>query len=125
MAASAFAALSIAVFGIIFSQQTSPIWDHGSRRHSSRSRTLVLAYLRCTPTSQSFYPTRVGRAVGFTYGFSRLSTIFIPFMIAFCLRNYGTIGVFAFIASAMVLVFFIIAIMGPKTTRLRLEAISR
>jgi putative MFS transporter len=64
------------------------------------------------------------RAVGFTYGFSRLSTIFIPFMIAFCLRVYGTLGVFVFIAGAMVIVFLIIAIMGPKTTGRRLEAIS-
>ena len=65
------------------------------------------------------------RAVGFTYSWSRFSTIFVGFFIAFFLRHYGTLGVFTFIAGAMVTVFLIIAIMGPRTTGLRLEAISR
>ena len=120
----AFAALSIAFFGIIFSQQTSSLGIIVIGVIIAFSNT-VLAYSLHAYQSE-LYPTRVrARAVGFTYGFSRLSAIFIPFMIAFCLRNYGTIGVFAFIATAMVLVFFIIAIIGPKTTGLRLEAISR
>ena len=46
-------------------------------------------------------------------------------MIAFCLRNYGTIGVFVFTASAMVVVATVVSVMGPRTTGLRLEAISR
>jgi putative MFS transporter len=46
-------------------------------------------------------------------------------MIAFCLRNYGTTGVFVFIAGAMLIVASVIAVMGPRTNRLRLEAISR
>jgi MFS transporter, putative metabolite:H+ symporter len=46
-------------------------------------------------------------------------------VIAFFLRNYGTTGVFLFIATAMVSVFIVIASMGPRTTNLRLEAISR
>jgi putative MFS transporter len=46
-------------------------------------------------------------------------------MIAFCLRNYGTPGVFTFIAGAMVIAATVIAVMGPRTARLRLEAISR
>ena len=72
------------------------------------------------------YPTRIrARAVGFTYSWSRVSTVFVGFMIAWCLRNYGTIGVFSFVASAMFMVFLIIAILGPRTTGLRLEAISR
>jgi hypothetical protein len=39
--------------------------------------------------------------------------------------HYGTTGVFLFIATAMVSVFIVIASMGPRTTNLRLEAISR
>jgi MFS transporter, putative metabolite:H+ symporter len=46
-------------------------------------------------------------------------------MIAWCLRNYGTIGVFTFVAGAMFTVFLVIAFLGPRTTGLRLEAISR
>jgi putative MFS transporter len=72
------------------------------------------------------YPTRIrARAVGFTYSWSRVSTMFVGFMIAWCLRNYGTTGVFTFVAGAMVVVFLVVAIFGPRTTNLRLEAISR
>ncbi len=46
-------------------------------------------------------------------------------MVAFFLRNYGTTGVFAFIAAAMVACCVVIGLMGPRTTRLRLEPISR
>jgi MFS transporter, putative metabolite:H+ symporter len=51
--------------------------------------------------------------------------VFVGFIIAWCLRNYGTIGVFTFVAGAMFMVFLIIATLGPRTTGLRLEAISR
>ena len=85
----------------------------------------MLAYSLHTYQSE-LYPTRIrARAVGFTYSWSRFSTIFVGFFIAFFLRNYGTTGVFLFIATAMVSVFIVIASMGPRTTNLRLEAISR
>ena len=64
------------------------------------------------------------RSVSHTPGAASI-TVFVGFMIAWCLRNYGTIGVFSFVASAMFMVFLIIAITGPRTTGLRLEAISR
>jgi putative MFS transporter len=72
------------------------------------------------------YPTRIrARAVGFVYSWSRFSTIFVGFMIAFFLRNFGTTGVFLFIASAMAVVVGVVGIFGPRTTGLRLEEISR
>jgi len=83
----------------------------------------MLAYSLHTYQSK-LNPTRIrARAVGFTYSWSRFS--FVGFFIAFFLRNYGTTGVFLFIATAMVSVFIAIALMGPRTTNLRLEAISR
>ena len=66
----------------------------------------------------------MARAIGFTYSWSRFSTIFVGFLVAFFLRNYGTIGVFGFIAAAMAACCLIIGLMGPQTTRLRLEEIS-
>jgi MFS transporter, putative metabolite:H+ symporter len=120
----AFAALTIAVFGLLFSQQTSSAGIMVIGAAIAFSNT-VLAYSLHAYQSE-FYPTRIpARAVGFTYSWSRFSTIFVGFMIAFCLRNYGTIGVFTFIAGAMITVFLVIAILGPRTTPLRLEAISR
>lgn len=120
----AFAALGIAGFGLIFAQMTSAPGIMTIGVCIAFCNT-VLAYSLHAYQSE-LYPTRIrARAVGFTYGWSRFSTIFIGFIIAFCLRNYGTMGVFAFIAGSMIIVFFIIALMGPRTTGLRLEAISR
>ncbi|MFZ2006600.1 MAG: MFS transporter [Stellaceae bacterium] len=120
----AFAALGIAGFGLIFAQMTSAPGIMSIGVCIAFCNT-VLAYSLHAYQSE-LYPTRIrARAVGFTYGWSRFSTIFIGFIIAFCLRNYGTMGVFTFIAGSMIIVFFIIALMGPRTTGLRLEAISR
>ena len=71
------------------------------------------------------YPTRIrAQAVGFVYSWSRFSAIFSGFLIAFFLGRYGTIGVFSFIAGAMVVVFIVISLFGPAVTRRRLEAIA-
>jgi putative MFS transporter len=120
----ALSALAIAIFGLLFSQQTTAVGIMVVGVLIAFSNT-VMAYSFHAYQSE-LYPTRVrARAVGFTYSWSRFSTIFIGFIIAFCLRNYGTLGVFVFIAGAMIIVFLIIAIMGPRTTGLRLEEISR
>jgi putative MFS transporter len=66
----------------------------------------------------------IAQAVGFVYSWSRFSAIFTGFVIAAILARYGVTGVFVLIAGAMVLVFAIIAIWGPRTTGLRLEQIA-
>jgi putative MFS transporter len=65
------------------------------------------------------------RAVGFVYSWSRFSTIFTGFFIAFFLRHFGVPGVFIFIAGAMGVVVLSIGIFGPRTNQLALEEISR
>jgi MFS transporter, putative metabolite:H+ symporter len=71
------------------------------------------------------FPTRVrATAVGFVYSFSRLSTVFTSLMIGFFLTNFGTGGVFGFIAGAMVVVMISIGVFGPNTNGLALEEIS-
>jgi putative MFS transporter len=62
--------------------------------------------------------------VGFVYSFSRLSTIFTSFIIAFFLQNYGSSGVFLFISAAMLVVVISIGGFGPRTRGLALEEIS-
>jgi putative MFS transporter len=117
-------AIGIGAFGLLFSQQSTG---------AGIIALGILIQISNTCLSFSFhayqaelYPTRIrSRAVGFVYSWSRFSTIFVGFMIAFCLRNYGTTGVFVFIASAMTVVAAVIALFGPRTTGLRLEEISR
>jgi MFS transporter, putative metabolite:H+ symporter len=71
------------------------------------------------------FPTGIrARAVGFVYSWSRLSAIVTSFLIAALLRQFGTIGVFVFIAIAMLIVITVIASMGPRTRNLALEQIS-
>jgi putative MFS transporter len=71
------------------------------------------------------FPTRVrARAVGFVYAWSRLSTVFTSFMIAFFLRDFGTVGVFVFIAAAMGVVVISIGAFGPRTRHRALEDIA-
>jgi MFS transporter, putative metabolite:H+ symporter len=120
----ALSALSIGVFGLAFSQQTTAVGIMITGAVIAFSNT-ILAYSFHAYQSE-LYPTRIrARAVGFTYSWSRISTVFVGFIIAWCLRNYGTVGVFTFVAGAMFMVFLIISILGPRTTGLRLEAISR
>jgi MFS transporter, putative metabolite:H+ symporter len=117
------AAAGIAVFGLLFAQQ------------SAAAGVIVFGVLitLCNNwMSFSFhayqaelYPTRIrAQAVGFVYSWSRFSAIFSGFIIAFFLGHYGTIGVFGFIAGAMAIVFIVIGGFGPAVTRRRLEAIA-
>jgi MFS transporter, putative metabolite:H+ symporter len=119
----AWAAVGVAVFGLLFAQQ------------STAAGVIVCGLLitLCNNwMSFSFhayqaelYPTRIrAQAVGFVYSWSRFSAIFSGFIIAFLLGNYGTIGVFGFIASAMAVVFIVIGGFGPAVTKRRLEAIA-
>ena len=72
------------------------------------------------------FPTNIrSSAVGFVYSWSRFSAIFTSFLIAGVLRSFGTIGVFAFIAAAMLIVMAVIGLMGPRTRNLALEEISQ
>jgi putative MFS transporter len=118
------AAVCIGVFGLLFSQQsTMPLLILLG----------VLITLSNNVLSYSFhsyqtelFPTRVrARAVGFTYAFSRISTVFASFIIGFFFAHFnGTTGVFGLIAFSMLMVVLSIGIFGPKTSNLELEAIS-
>jgi putative MFS transporter len=118
------AACGTALFGLLFSQASTPI-------------ELVCCGVGITVTNNlmsyayhayqaELFPTRVrARAVGFVYSFSRLSTVFNSFMIAFFLERFGTVGVFGFISAAMLVVVISVGGFGPRTHGLALEEISR
>jgi len=117
------AAVCIGVFGMIFAQQTAmiPLIVLG-----------VLITLANNILSYSFhgyqtelFPTRIrARAVGFTYSFSRISTVFASFIIGWILNQAGSEGVFGLIAFAMAVVVIAIGGFGPRTRDLELEEIS-
>ena len=119
-----WSAVSIAVFGLCFSQQRVPV---------AVIVTGILVTLSNNWMSFTFhayqaelYPTRIrAQAVGFVYSWSRLGGVIGSFVIAFVLKVYGTAGVFVFIALCMLLVAIVIGGFGPLTNNRRLEEIAR
>ena len=119
----AWAAIGIAGFGLLFAQQTTA----PGVIICGLLLTLCANWLSFSfhAYQAELYPTRIrAQAVGFVYSWSRFSAIFSGFLIAFFLGRYGTVGVFAFIAGAMVVVFIVIGFFGPAVTKRRLEAIA-
>jgi putative MFS transporter len=117
------AAIGTASFGLLFAQQTGTAWLIGFGMLITLSNNLLSYSLHAYQAE--LFPTRIrARAIGFVYSWSRLSTIFTSFMIAFFLENFGTKGVFAFIAASMLMVVLSIGIFGPRTRGLALEEIS-
>src|SRR6202158_43095 len=116
-------ALAIAVFGTVFAQMRNPVFIilFGSLITVANNwfGSLFHTY------QAELYPTRIrGKAVGFVYSWSRLSGIFVGFVIAALLKNFGSVGVFAFIAGSMAVVALAIGILGPKTSRVSLAVVS-
>lgn len=119
-----WAALGIAVFGLVFSMQreAAPLIIFG-----------VLITLSNNWLSFSFhnyqaelYPTRIrARAVGFVYSWSRLSAALSGLAIATFLGLGGTTAVFVFIACCMAIVIVVIGGFGIRTRNRSLEAISQ
>jgi putative MFS transporter len=117
------AAGGVAVSGLAFSQMASGV-----------GLTVFGVFLTLSNNAMSFafhsyqtelYPTRIrALAVGFVYSWSRLSVVFMAFVIAFTLQNYGVFGVFSLIAGSMVIVMLSIGALGPRTSGLTLEEIS-
>jgi putative MFS transporter len=71
------------------------------------------------------FPTRIrGRAIGFVYGWSRVSAAFAGLLIGFFLREGGATGVAFFIGAAMLIMIATIGGFGPRTRHLPLEEIS-
>jgi len=117
-------AAGTAVFGLLFSRQSAAtsLIVFGALVTISN---IVLSYSYHAYQTE-LYPTRIrARAVGFVYSFSRLATILSGFVIAIALRDFGTTGVFVFIASCMLVVVLSVGPFGPRTRGLTLEEASR
>ncbi|MBO0802792.1 MAG: MFS transporter [Nocardiopsaceae bacterium] len=71
------------------------------------------------------FPTRIrSQAVSFNFSWSRVSSIFVGYMVSGLLSAYGTNGVFALIVGAMAVLTVFIATMGPRTNGQRLETLA-
>jgi putative MFS transporter len=117
------AAIGTATFGLIFSQQRATAMLITFGMLITLSNNLLSSSYHTYQAE--LYPTRIrARAIGFVYSWSRLSTMFTSFMIAFFLERFGTTGVFGFIAGSMLMVILSVGVFGPRTNNLALEEIS-
>ncbi len=117
-------AISIALFGLLFAAQKNPVWLIACGVMLTCSNNwMSLAF---HAYQAELFPTRIrAQAVGFVYSWSRLSAIFTSFLIGFFLHDFGTLGVFSFIAASMLVVGCSIGIFGPPTRGRALEDIAR
>jgi putative MFS transporter len=115
--------MAVAVFGLAFGQFASaaPLILFGALVTLANNAMSFLYHAY----QAELYPTRIrAMAVGFVYSFSRLSTVFSAFAIAFVLGRFGAAGVFVFIACAMAIAAAAIALLGPATSGRALEEIA-
>lgn len=119
-----YAALSVVICGTLFSQarDMGPLIVLGLLISLSGSALSVAYHAYQT----ELFPTRIrSRAAGLVYSFSRVGASMSGFMIAFLLRDFGVVGVFAGISAAMVVCMVAIGRFGPSTRGKRLEEISQ
>jgi putative MFS transporter len=116
-------ALAIGIFGLCFSQARSGalILLSGCLLTLANNWLIVIFH----PYAAELFPTRIrASAVGFTFSWSRVSSILVGYAVTFLLATYGTVAVFAMIALAMLAIILAIGILGPRTNNLSLEAIA-
>jgi putative MFS transporter len=117
-------AAAIVVCGLAFSQVSSGMLLIGMGVGLTLASNIMSYSFHAYQTE--LFPTSIrSSAVGFVYSWSRFSAIFTSFLIAAILKSFDTIGVFLFIAAAMLIVMAVIGLMGPRTRNLALEEISR
>ena len=117
-------AAAIVIFGLTFSQVSSGMLLIGLGVGLTLASNIMSYSFHAYQTE--LFPTSIrSSAVGFVYSWSRFSAIFTSFLIAAVLKKFGTVGVFTFIAAAMLIVMTVVGLMGPRTRNLALEEISR
>jgi len=117
-------AIGIGVFGVLFSQAHSD----GMILFCGAIVSLCVNWLVSIfhPYAAELFPTRIrAQAVGFTFSWSRVSSILVGYAVTFLLATYGTVGVFTMIAIAMLAIVLSVGILGPTTNRQSLEMLSK
>ena len=77
------------------------------------------------PYAAELFPTRIrARAVGFTFSWSRVSSIFVGYWVAICWPPSAPHAVFVMIGTAMVSIVIGVGMFGPRTNGRSLEILS-
>jgi putative MFS transporter len=116
-------ALAVIVFGLAFGQMRNPVLlTIFGVLISLAGQTISVSY---HAYQAELFPTSVRcRSNGLVYSASRIGAMLSGFLIAFLLRDFGVVGVFAGITVCMLAVVVSIGLFGPKTNGLTLEELS-
>jgi putative MFS transporter len=118
-----FTALLIAAAGTLFaSARNVPLIVFAGAMIALGNNWMISVF---HPYAAELFPTRIrARAVGFTFSWSRVSSIFVGYWVGNLLAAYGTNGVFGMIDAAMLAIVIGIGVFGPKTNGRSLETLS-
>lgn len=118
-----FTAFGIAVFGYAFAFAPNlPLTLLAGVLMTLCNNWLITIF---HPYAAEIFPTRIrAQAVGFTFCWSRISSIFVGYWVAAILAAGGQIGVFVMISAAMLAIMIAVGAFGPKTNGRRLEEIA-
>lgn len=116
-------AILIGVSGAVFANAHSPAMAMISGGFIALGNNWMIAIFH--PYAAELFPTRIrARAIGFTFSWSRVSSIFIGYWVADLLSSFGTKGIFVFIGLAMLSIIISIGFFGPRTNGRSLEILS-
>lgn len=116
-------AIMIAAAGTVFANAHTVLVVMLSGALISLANNWLIAIFH--PYAAELFPTRIrARAIGFTFAWSRISSIFVGYWVASLLAAFGTPGVFAMIAFAMLAIVIGIGCFGPRTNGRSLEELS-
>lgn len=116
-------AFAVILFGILFGQMKDPLLLIVLGVLISLAGQIISASYHAYQAE--LFPTSVRcRANGLVYSASRVGAMMSGFLIAYLLRDFGVVGVFAGITACMLVVVISIGVFGPKTNGLTLEELS-
>jgi putative MFS transporter len=114
--------LAVIAFGLLFGQmkEVVPLIVLGVLI-SLAGQTISVAY---HAYQSELFPRGALPRQRVVYSASRVGAMMSGFLIAFLLRDFGVVGVFAGITACMLVVVVAIGAFGPKTNGLRLEELA-
>lgn len=116
-------AVLIGLAGTVFANAQSAVTVVAAGALISLANNWLIAIFH--PYAAELFPTRIrAQAVGFTFSWSRISSIFVGYWVADLLAAFGPRGVFAMIALAMAAIVVGIGGFGPRTNGKSLEILS-
>lgn len=118
-----FTALLISAAGAVFATGTSvPVIVCAGGMIALGNNWMISIF---HPYAAELFPTRIrARAIGFTFSWSRISSIFVGYWVGDLLAAYGAKAVFVMIGAAMFAIVIGVGAFGPATNGRSLEVLS-